>query len=197
MRRFAALASLGLLAACNPPVPDDYVERVELLDPNTGGTQPLASPDTENAIWGVGTGEMRLLYGDPGRPPFFGLSCEGIGTDTPHIRIVRYAPADADAKALFALVGNGTVARLKMDSTWTGKGWRWEGTVEAADPALDVLTGRRSVEATLPGAGSLILKPSLAPRDLIENCGSGINASEERPDPIDEDEVFSEYPSLD
>ncbi len=197
MKRFAALTALGVLAACNPPAADDYVERVELLDPGAGVNEPLDSPDAENSIWGAGEGEMRLLYGNPGRPPFFALSCEGFGTDTPLIRIVRYAPADADAKALFALVGNGTVARLKVDSIWTGKGWRWEGTVDAADPALDVMTGRRSVEATLPGAGSLILKPSYAPRDLIENCRSGISAPEEEADPIDEDEVFPEDPSLD
>ncbi len=188
---------LGLLTACNPPAADDYVERVELLDPGTGGAKPLASPDTQNSIWGAGAGEMRLLYGNPGKSPILGLSCEGIRTETPLIRIVRYAPADADAKALFALVGNGTVARLKMDSTWTGKGWRWEGTLDAADPDLDVFTGRRSVEATLPGAGSVIINPSFAPRDLIENCRSGISAAEDEVDPIGEDEVFPETASPD
>ncbi|WP_162789580.1 hypothetical protein [Altererythrobacter sp. ZODW24] len=197
MKKVTALTMLGSLAACNPPAADDYVERVELENTGNGGSEPLASPDAENAIWGIGAGEMRLLYGNPGQPPFLGISCEGVGTDRPLIRLVRYAPADADAKALFALVGNGTVARLKMDSTWTGKGWRWEGTVDAGNPDLDVLTGRRSVEATLPGAGSLILKPSFAPRDLIENCRSGISAFEEEADPIDEDEVFPEDASPD
>ncbi len=34
-------------------------------------------------------------------------------------------------------------------------GWRWEGTYPANAPELDVFTGQRDVEATLPGAGTL------------------------------------------
>ena len=44
------------------------------------------------------------------------------------------------------------------------------GVVAADDARMDVLTGTRQVEATVPGAGSVILNSSPLPGELVETC---------------------------
>jgi len=169
MRRTLALAPLALLAACKPPASDDYVERTRIETPVEGPSEPIDSPDTEGAIWAPAERDTRLLYGKPGERPLFALEClsDGMG---PEMSYTRFAKADPHAQAILALIGNGHVSRLKIDAAQVGDAWRWEGTVPASDPRLDVLTGAREVEATVPGAGSVILNPSSLPGELVERC---------------------------
>lgn len=169
MRRTLALAPLALLAACKPPASDDYVERTRIETPVEGPSEPIDSPDTEGAIWAPAERDTRLLYGKPGKRPLFALEClsDGMG---PEMGYTRFAQADPHAQAILALIGNGHVSRLKIDAAQVGDAWRWEGTVPASDPRLDVLTGAREVEATVPGAGSVILNPSSLPGELVERC---------------------------
>lgn len=158
-----------MLAACKPPPADEAVSRIDLSSLDRGPSQPIPSPDSSTAIWAESKDPLRILYGNPGAPPMLALACmEQPGG--PVIGITRYAAADKDAQAMLALIGNAHIARLPVDATPRGKALLWHGTIAASDPRLEVLTGRRAVTATIPGAGMLTLNPSALPRELIETC---------------------------
>lgn len=169
MRSTLALVPVLLLAACNPPAADDYVERTRIDSGSSGPSEPIDSPDTDGAIWAVAQQETRLLYGKPGEQPLFAVECVRTGAE-PALSYTRFARADPQAKAVLALIGNSHVTRLQIDAVRVGDVWRWEGSNPAADPRWDVLTGTREVEATVPGAGSLILNASSLPGELVETC---------------------------
>lgn len=167
--RFAALLSLALLTACNPPAADDYVARVGVAG-RDAPSPPIASPDTKGAVWAPSPAHpQRLVYGKPGERVLFALECVDDGTG-PALTYTRFAAADAHAKAILALIGNGHVARLKIDATRNGPSWLWQGSEPAVSTNFESLTGGRQVEATVPGAGSLILNPSALPGELILRC---------------------------
>lgn len=164
-----ALAPTALLAACNPPAAEDYVARVGMAE-RAAPSAPIASPDTKGAIWAPSPGNpQRLVYGKPGERVLFALECLDQESG-PVLRYTRFAPADAHAKAILALIGNGHVSRLKIDAVPAGNGWLWQGSEPAASAAFEGLTGARQVEATVPGAGSLSLNPSPLPGELILRC---------------------------
>ncbi len=165
-----ALAAAVTVAACKPPASDAYLERVDLSEAKGASVEPLDSPDTTDAVWADGKIAGRILYGIPGEIPFLALACETRPTGERQIRFIRFAAADPQAEALFALVGNGHIARIPVDATWNGRAWLWEGVVAADNPDLEVLTGQRTITATLPGAGQLDLNPSPRPGQLIEAC---------------------------
>ena len=174
MRRTLALplvglAPLALLAACKPPASDDYVERARIDSTAEGPSEPIDTPDTKGAIWAPAKGDARLLYGKQGEHPLFALECLSDGRES-ELGYTRFARADPHAQAILALIGNGHVSRLKIDAAQVGDVWRWEGSVAIEDPRLDALTGAREVEATVPGAGSVILNASGLPGELIERC---------------------------
>ncbi len=131
---------------------------------------PIASPDAKGAIWAPSPGNpRRLIYGKPGQAVLFALECSG-NRAAPDLTFTRFAAADPHAKAVLALIGNGHVARLHVDATQSGKGWLWRGSARAEDPAFEALTGGRPIEATVPGAGSLMLNPSPVLADLVLLC---------------------------
>ncbi len=166
--RSGILPLILLLAACKPPASDEYVERTRLPERRDKPAAPIASPDTTGAIWAPAS-DSRLLYGKPGERPLFAIECEM--TKQPSAMVyTRFAAADPHAKAVLALIGNGHVKRLKIDAVRVGEVWLWRGDLAAIDPAWDVLTGAREVEATVPGAGSLKLNPSPLPGQLVERC---------------------------
>lgn len=167
--RLALCAVVFALAACKPPAVDDYVERVALDAAQSRASDPLPSPDTTGALWAESDRPGRILYGKPGAAPLLALACEA-GAGTPRIHVTRYVAADPEAKALLALIGNGHVARIPVDATWNGRAWLWEGYIDADDPGLDVLTGPRRIEATVPGGGTVDIHPSARPQHLVEVC---------------------------
>lgn len=167
--RGAALLPLALLAACNPPAADDYVARVGVTE-RRAPLPPILTPDTKGAVWAPSPANpLRLLYGKPGERVLFALACVQ-GPRQPLLEYTRFAAADPYAKAILALIGNGHVSRLKIDAVRDGSRWRWQGREPATSLNFESLTGGRQVEATVPGAGSLILNPSQAPGDLIDRC---------------------------
>lgn len=168
MFRTTAIMLFLLLAACKPPASDEYLGRNEVSDERTRPAEPVDSPDIEGAAWAVGQ-SGRLLYGKPGEAPLMALGCEG-GT----LVYTRFERADANAKAVLALIGNGHVERLWIDAEQDGKAWLWRGRLPADDPRLEVLTGRNRVEATVPGAGSLVLNASQRPGEFITRCARAI-----------------------
>ena len=166
--RLALVFPLLLLAsACQPPAADEYVERTRIASGREAPMEPIDSPDTGDAVWAQAESGDKLLFGNPGETPFFALECAEA-----QVRYTRYVAADPHAKAILALIGNGHVARLKIDATKVGEAWLWQGSVPADDPGLEGLGGARQVEATVPGAGSLMLKPSRLPGDLIDRCAA-------------------------
>lgn len=164
----ALLAALAL-SACKPPASDEYSGRGEAADQTTGPSAPIASPDTTDAFWADSTQGDRIIYGQPGKAPYLALSCEE-SADGSDIHVTRFTQADREAQALMALIGNGHMARLPVDATFNGTVWLWEGRYNAADTDLDVLTGPRQVELTIPGAGRVVLNPSDRPAQLIAEC---------------------------
>ncbi|MEO1967237.1 MAG: hypothetical protein ABGW87_00810 [Sphingomonadaceae bacterium] len=167
--RKAALLVLLPLAGCKPPAADNYVERVGISQ-RQAPSPPIASPDSKGAIWVPSPKRVeRLLYGKPGQPPLMALECNGKGASAA-ITYTRFAAADRDAQAILALIGNGHVSRLKIDATREGDAWLWHGSVNPHDEALEALTGSHRVEATVPGAGSVILNASPLPGELIRLC---------------------------
>lgn len=172
MLRIASLLALTMLAACKPPASDEAFARTMVTHAAISPSQPLASPDSEGAVWSVSGTPGRIIYGQPGAAPLLALTCESAGEEA-LIRVSRMAPADEGAGAMLALIGNGHRARFAVDAVWDGQQRFWEGTVAARDPALDVLTGRREVTATIPGAGEVLINPGSAPGELIRQCRSG------------------------
>lgn len=172
--RRIALLSLACLpvAACQPPAADDYVTRTRLAPKTEAPSKPIASPDTEGALWAPARQGTRILYGKPGERPLMALACERHGAG-PVVVFTRFARADEGAKGILALIGNGHVERLFVDATSANGATIWAGSVDARDPRLEVLTGGRKVEATIPGAGSVILNPSAMPGELIALCRAG------------------------
>lgn len=168
MRCTIAAAFIVTLGACKPPAADDYVSRTQIA-PRAAPAEPIESPDTDGAIWASAEESDKVLYGQPGGRPLFALECRAAQL-VPEVRYTRYARADPRAKAILALIGNGHVERFKIDATRIAEVWLWQGAVPAIAPQLDVLTGTREVEATVPGAGSLMLNPGPLPRELIDRC---------------------------
>lgn len=169
MRLGVAAAVLALLAGCKPPATDGYQERVDLAEAGRFASAPIISPDTKGAIWAPSRAPLRIVYGISGEAPQVALECVGTGADAT-IRLTRFAPADAEAKALAALIGNGHIARLPVAAWWNGQAWIWQGEVSVLDPRLEALTGTRQVELTIPGAGSVAINPDAQPARLVAEC---------------------------
>ncbi|MGB7408850.1 MAG: hypothetical protein WA908_10120 [Pontixanthobacter sp.] len=175
---FAATAALVLLSSCKPPATDDMLDRGGRQGVRETPMTPIASPDTAGAIWARSADGERLLYGTPGERPTLALLCDDDGHA---LGIDRYVATDPQAKALMALIGNGHIARLPIDAAQAGDIWFWRGRYAIDDPDLDVLRGRREVELTIPGAGSVILNPSAAPAEFIDRCRSPRPTARDRP----------------
>lgn len=169
MRLVAICFALTMLAGCKPPAADEAMARTMVTHALIGPSRPLASPDSEGAVWSASKVPGRILYGRPGAAPLLALACERVGEEA-MVRISRIAPADESAGAMLALIGNGHRARIAVDAFWDGQQRFWVGTVPADDPALDVLTGRREVTATIPGAGEVLINPGLAAGEFIRQC---------------------------
>lgn len=173
MRIQFAMVVLGLLTACQAEPESQYVERVPLDEAQQFASEPTPSPDVTGAVWAVSKPGERLLYGIPGQTPMLAMACtrqSGANPASGTLTFTRFVAADAKAKALMALVGNSHVARIPVDAIWNGRAWLWEGSVDASNGDMAVLTGSREVELTIPGAGSLMLGSSTLPGDLVNSC---------------------------
>lgn len=159
------------MGACKPPPSDNNTARAATTISLRAPSAPMDSPDATGALWMPGESRPdRIIYGKPGAPVLLALECERGDPDAPVIRISRYAPADKDAGALLALIGNGAIGRLEVDATQTGKRRIWQGEAPADHPGWEPLNGPREITATVPGAGLVALNPSDLPMQFLEDC---------------------------
>ena len=169
--RFTLLALL-LLAACQREQEPVQAQRFSLDAARHVPTEPLSSPDTAGAAWTVTKDAQAIDFVRPGAAPLLTLACDLRKTPA-QLRIVRHVVARPGEKALLPVIGNGTISRFKVDATLAGGEWRWEGALAASDPSLDVFTGPRELEATLPGGGSLLIGGSRIPGEFVNWCRAG------------------------
>ncbi len=169
-----ALVLALLLAACSQSdeaqAPNDG-KRVMLPTQTLAPDQPPQQPD--GAEWreaGGGLALGELAFAVPGAAPLLTIVCV-LGPDgQPRLRFVRHTRAEAGAKALFAIEGNGHVARIALDVTRAGDPGEWQGEVAASDKAAEAIKGGGAVNATLPGGGTLKLPASDLPGKLLDAC---------------------------
>ena len=171
-----AATLLGLTACDRAEEPVDP-QRISLDAARGEAREPVASPDTDDARWTVAPDGQAVAFGNAGERPFLSLACR-VKDDPPTIRVIRHAEARPGEKALFPVIGNGTISRFKADAALEDDEWRWQAVVPADDALLEVFTGAREIEATLPGAGSLIISGSRVPGEFIAWCRRGGAVSE-------------------
>ena len=171
--KVAPLILLPLLAACgdggDAPVQG---QRISLEEARGKVVEPLGSPDTEGAKWTVAANGQSIDFARPGADPWMTLACD-LRAAPATISVVRHADARPGQKALFPVIGNGTISRFKVDAALRQREWRWEGKLPASDPQLDVFTGPREIEATLPGGGTLLIEGSRIPGEFVNWCRAG------------------------
>jgi len=167
-----ALAAIVLLAACDRPQAPVDGQRISLDAVRGEAENPLPSPDTQGAVWTVSADGRAIDFGQEDEPAFLTLSCD-LREQPPRLHIIRHVIGRPGEKALFPVIGNGTISRFKLDATLVDGEWRWEGAVPASDPQLDVFTGARELEATLPGGGSLAIAGSRIPGEFVNWCRAG------------------------
>ncbi|HYD23328.1 MAG TPA: hypothetical protein VEB68_00915 [Croceibacterium sp.] len=173
MKAVVPLTLLCLLAACGRGG-DEPVEpqRFSLDAARHVPEEPLLSPDTAGASWTVSSNGQAIDFGAPGRAAWLTLAC-GLREAPATITVIRHAAARPGQKALFPVLGNGIAARFKVDAALAEGEWRWEGALPASDPSLDVFTGPRELEATLPGGGTLVIAGSRIPGEFVNWCRAG------------------------
>lgn len=167
------LVSLLLLAACgNGGDAPMQAQRISLEDARARVEEPLLSPDTKGARWTVTPDAQAIDFGRPGGDPWLTLACD-VRQAPATLRIIRHVDARPGQKALFPVLGNGTISRFKVDAALHEGEWRWEGVLPARDPQLDVFTGTQDLEATLPGGGTLLIEGSRIPGEFVNWCRAG------------------------
>lgn len=162
-----------VLAACDrgaeAPV---QAQRISLSDVRSESEEPLASPDTKGASWVVsGTGQA-IDFAKPSEKPLVSLTCS-VKAGEPQVTVIRHAPARPGEKALFPVIGNRIISRFKVDAALADNEWRWQGTLPADDPLLEVFEGPGSLEATLPGGGTVKIAGSALPGQFLTWCRTG------------------------
>ena len=171
------VATLLSLVACDRAEEPVDPQRISLDAARGEAREPLASPDTDDARWTVAPDGQAVAFGNAGERPFLSLACR-VKDDPPSIRVIRHAEARPGEKALVPVLGHGTISRFTADAALEDDEWRWQAVVPADDPLLEVFTGAREIEATLPGAGSLIISGSRVPGEFIAWCRRGGAVSE-------------------
>lgn len=177
MTKHWSLLALSLgLAACTPTQSRQVVENepsgagYPARLPLSGISLPMdtAPVQPEGGEWRVAG--QSLHFGVPGQADLFSVSCSRAPDGSAILAFARTTRAEEGAKALFALIGNGRIARLPLDAVRSGESGLWQGSLPAADPRLDVLKGGNRIEATLPGGGTLMLPASSEPGRLLTAC---------------------------
>lgn len=178
MRHYGSIGAMPvlaglLLAGCSPAVGDTGAESDRPLNPVRIDLRAQQAASVTPAV--VREGDAKPVWSGNGTFAAFGYPQEAplltIGCAAGKLTVVRNAPADKGAQALFALIGSGGVVRLPVDARAMPGSDRlvWQGTLDGSDPAADIFTDG-SVEATLPGAGRIVLPASDFTRQVVSAC---------------------------
>jgi len=185
------LLFLLFLAACDRSESPVQAQRISLDEARTRGTEPMASPDTKDAVWAVRANGQAIDFGNAGSPPLMSLVCK---LREQKLAVVRHAPSRPGQQALFPVIGNGLVSRFKVDATLADREWRWEAALPVTDPQLDVFLGQADLQATLPGGGMLVIAGSRIPGEFVNWCRSGGDAPKLETDNAEDSEKASSAP---
>jgi hypothetical protein len=175
MTRFVPelLVACALLASCDgEPEAPMQAQRISFEEVRGRAPEPTLSPDTGSASWKVSADGRAIDFGPSGGAPLLTLACNLRETPATLI-LVRHTSSRPGQKALLPVIGNGTISRFKVDAALADGEWRWEGRFPATDPQLDVFTGPRELEATLPGGGTLQIAGSRIPGEFVNWCRAG------------------------
>jgi hypothetical protein len=187
------IGSLTVLTACGeggdaPLQP----QRISLDDARAKVPEPLRSPDTKGARWVVTENGQAIDFAREGSKPWLTLACD-VRAAPATITVIRHVAARPGQKALFPVLGNGTISRFKVDAALDEGEWRWEGALPASDPLFDVFTGPLELQATLPGGGTLLIEGSRIPGEFVNWCRAGgrvqraAEAEQAEPEPVPQD----------
>ena len=169
MKRSLVVALL-FLVSCNQH--DDSERGATVRVPLTVATTQPVAPAAPLAIpvWTYSPSADAAWYGPPNAPALLAISCEMGDKRSARLVIVRYAPADKGAEALFAIQGSKGILRLPVSAVKIGKqGYVWRGLLDDADPRAEVLLGTR-LKATVPGGGQLDLPPMGPAGAMVTAC---------------------------
>jgi hypothetical protein len=175
MVRFQTASILALcviLSACGGDADTpEAAQRISLDTVRQPPSEPLPSPDSKDAGWTVSDNGQAISFGRTGEP-MLSLVCNLKATPA-RLTVIRHVGTRPGQKALFPVIGNGTISRFKADAALHDGEWRWEAALEARDPLLDVFTGTHELEATLPGGGTLKMGGSRVPSEFVNWCRAG------------------------
>ena len=169
MKRSLVVALL-FLVSCNQR--DDSERGATIRLPLTAAVTRTDAPATPTApsAWTHSPSARAAWYGPPDAPALLAISCEGWDRRAARLVIVRYAPADKGAEALFAIQGSKGILRLPVSAVKVGKrGYVWRGIIDAADPRAEVLLGS-GLKATVPGGGQLDSPPMGVAGAVVSEC---------------------------
>jgi hypothetical protein len=167
-----AVAVTALACSCGEGDAPVEAQRISLDDARAKVAEPLLSPDTEGARWSVTGNGQAVDFGREGAGLWLTLACD-LRKAPATLTVIRHVDARPGQKALFPVLGNGTISRFKVDAALHEGEWRWEGVLPASDPQFDVFTGPRELEATLPGGGTLLIAGSRIPGEFVNWCRAG------------------------
>ena len=120
-------------------------------------------------VWTHSPSARAAWFGPPDAPALLAVSCQGWEKRAARLVIVRYAPADKGAEALFAIQGSKGILRLPVSAVRIGKAYVWRGMLDAGDPRAEVLLGT-GLKATVPGGGQLDLPPMGEAGAMVSDC---------------------------
>jgi hypothetical protein len=169
-----AVASLLLAAsACGERAPSErsVPVRIPLAVASAATANPLPVVPAAPSVWTHAQSARAAWYGPPDAPALLAIACEGWEKRRPRLVVVRYAPADKGAEALFAIQGSKGILRLPVSATKVGDRYAWRGFLDASDPRAEVWLGS-GLKATVPGGGELQLPPMGEAGALIAECAA-------------------------
>ncbi|MFM5907417.1 MAG: hypothetical protein ACKOPO_07520 [Novosphingobium sp.] len=179
MLRLSPLVLILTLAACSA---GDQAESPEnskrLVIPSDPAPLREAPRQPDGAVWAA-RGDGSAAFGAPGQPALLTIACERRGTLDARLVFHRHTRADEGAKALFAIEGNGHVARIPLDVVNAGEPGEWRGRASAFDEAVEAIKGGYGVAATLPGGGTLRWPATPIPGKLLDDCRGGLTMPSE------------------
>ncbi len=146
-----------------------YPARLALANVSLPLEEAPAQP--AGAVWRADAAGVH--FGVPGQSDLMTLACSRASDGSAQLKLTRTTRATEGAKAMFALIGNGRIARLPMDAVRGGEAGEWRSAMPTVDPRLDVLKGGNRIEATLPGGGTLLMPASSEPGRLLAACRAG------------------------